>query len=342
MINIDGAKGEGGGQIIRTALGLSLVTGKAVHLNNVRAKRSRPGLQKQHLVAVLAAAEVGQAKVSGAELGSQEIRFFPGEVKAGDYTFDIGTAGSTTLVVQTLLPALMVAAVPSRLEIIGGTHNPMAPSAGFLAHAFAPTLAKFGPQLDVVAQPLGFYPAGGGKLTVTIEPRKQLERIEMLARGEIVLRRAIAYCAKLPASIGERELERVSHGLQWHDRGAELKTVVLHDTRSPGNALEITIGSEHAVEVVVALGERGKPAESVAEEAVVAARSYLEAEVPIGEHLADQLLIPLALAGGGAFVTLPLTLHTTTNMRTIERFLPVKFEQRELEPGKWQVSVHAA
>lgn len=342
MINIDGAQGEGGGQIIRTALAMSMLTRQPVHLSNIRARRSRPGLQRQHLVAVLAAAEVGGAKVSGAELGSQELRFFPGSITPGDYRFDIGTAGSTTLVLQTLLPPLMVADAPSRLEITGGTHNPMAPSTGYLQHAFAPMLSKFGPRLKISAQPLGFYPQGGGKLTASIEPTQSLNHVEIINRGAIILRRAVAYCAHLPASIGERELQHVRAQLRWYDAAVELQTVVLSDTRGPGNALEITIASENAAEVVVALGERGKSAETVAEEAVNAARTYIDAEVPVGEHLADQLLIPLALAGGGTFVTMPLSLHATTNMRTIERFLPVKFMTRELAPGRRLVEVAKA
>lgn len=342
MIIIDGSAGEGGGQIIRTSLGLALLTGQAVQLINVRAKRSRPGLQRQHVMAVLAAAEIGQAKIAGAEVGSQKIFFTPGQVTPGDYAFDIGSAGSTTLVLQTVLPALIAGNTGSRLVIEGGTHNSLAPTTGFLAQAFAPLLARFGPQLSVQAQPFGFYPAGGGKLTATIEPTAKLQPVDLLKRGAIVRRRAVAYCSHLPAAIGDRELKSVSERLGWTSENSEVETIVLTDTRGPGNVLELTIESEHVTEVIVAFGERGKPAEVVAKEAAAEADAYLQAEAPVGMHLADQLLIPLALAGSGSFVTLPLSLHTTTNMRTIERFLPVKFTHRERSPGQWLVEVHPA
>lgn len=339
MIELDGSAGEGGGQVIRTALALSLITGEAVRIVNVRARRAKPGLQKQHQTAVLAAAQVGSAKVSGASIGSQEVEFWPGKVQSGEYRFDIATAGSTTLVLQTVLPPLMIAVEPSQLTIIGGTHNPLAPSAGFLQTAFAPLLAKFGPRLEIKADPFGFYPAGGGQLAARIEPASNLRTVTLNDRGPIVRRAATAYLAQLPDHIAARELDLVARRLGWHAQNSELRTVVLNNTRSPGNALEVTLIAEHAVETCFVCGERGKKAEHVAQQAVEEIKRYEQANVPIGEHLADQLLIPLALAGSGSFVTLPLSLHSTTNMAVIERFLPVKFETREQDAGRWQVSV---
>jgi RNA 3'-terminal phosphate cyclase (ATP) len=341
MIEIDGSDGEGGGQIIRTSLGLSLLTDQAVKLKNVRAKRSRPGLQRQHLMAVLAAAEVGQARVTGAELHSQELTFVPGRIVPGDYTFDIGTAGSTGLVLQTLLPPLMTAQGTSRIWIKGGTHNPLAPTAGFLQRAFAPALAKFGPRVSIEARPFGFYPVGGGQLCVTIEPREALNIVSLKQRGHVLQRSATAYVSHLPLHIAQREIDVIAQGLSWSKENAELNAVALKDTSGPGNAIEITIECEHASEVVTSIGERGRRAEEVARQAVDEAARYLDANVPIGEHLADQLLLPLALAGGGEFLTGPLAMHSLTNMQTIERFLPVRFETAERAAGQWMVSVHA-
>jgi RNA 3'-terminal phosphate cyclase (ATP) len=267
------------------------------------------------------------------------VEFWPGDVQPGEYRFDIGTAGSTTLVLQTVLPPMMLAAAPSQLTILGGTHNPMAPSAGFLQTAFAPLLAKFGPRLDITADPFGFYPAGGGQLAVQIEPASTLRPITLSERGPIVRRTATAYLAQLPDHIAARELDLVARRLGWHAKNSDLRTVVLTNTRSPGNALEVTLVAEHAIETCFVCGERGKKAEHVAQQAVEEIKRYEQANVPIGEHLADQLLIPLALAGSGSFVTLPLSLHSMTNMSVIEQFLPVRFATRELDAGGWQVSV---
>lgn len=336
MIKLDGAPGEGGGQIIRTAVGLSLLTGVPLQIENVRAKRSKPGLQRQHVVAVLAAAEVGRAQIAGVELGSGKFHFVPQAAVPGDYRFDIGSAGSTTLVLQTVLPALMLAEQPSTLTIDGGTHNPLAPTAGFLAQAFGAALAKFGPRLQVEATTLGFYPQGQGRLEATITPVSELQSVQWSQRGAIVKRSAVAICARLPRDIGERELAVVRRGLDWSDADSDLRVMTVADSGGAGNVLELTIESEHAVEVVSAFGERGKPAGTVAAEAVSVAERYLVADVPIGEHLADQLLIPLALAGG-EMVTLTPSLHTTTNMRVIEQFLPVKFSKRELTNDRWLI-----
>jgi RNA 3'-terminal phosphate cyclase (ATP) len=179
-IRIDGSFGEGGGQILRSSLSLSLVTGKPFRIENIRANREKPGVLRQHLTAVQAAAEVGSAEVEGASLGSKALTFVPGKIRSGEFRFAIGTAGSGTLVLQTILPALITAAGPSRIEIEGGTHNPAAPPFDFLQRSFIPLIERMGPKVKLELQRYGFYPAGGGRFVVEITP---CEVLKPIARG---------------------------------------------------------------------------------------------------------------------------------------------------------------
>ena len=339
MITIDGAFGEGGGQIIRTSLALSLITGTPFRIYNVRARRARPGLQRQHLTAVNAAAEVGNAQVDGAQVGAREFTFRPGAVKPGAYTFDIGTAGSTTLVMQAVLPPLMCAAEPSLLVLRGGTHNVHAPPYEFLAHTFLPLIARMGPRVEIELVRYGFYPPGGGQFNVYIEPAARLTPLELLERGEFKSRRARALVVRLPPNIAERELSIVREQLGWMDEQLQIETST--NALSPGNVLTLAFESAHLTEIITGMGERGVRAESVAERACAEAQQYLAHDAPVGEHLADQLLIPLALAGRGAYTTGPLSLHTTTNIAVIRKFLPVEIEALELSGGTWQIEVRS-
>ena len=339
MLTIDGSFGEGGGQIIRSSLALSLITGKPFRIDNVRARRERPGLQRQHLTAVRAAAEIGRAEVDGAHVGASSFSFFPGEVTPGEYVFDIGTAGSTTLVLQTLLPPLIIASAPSLVKLEGGTHNVHAPPFEFLQKTFLPLINRMGPHVTIELERYGFYPPGGGRLNVYLEPAGGLQRLDLPARGRVLSQRARSLCVKLPASIGERELAVVREQLGWNED--ELVIETSDNAYSPGNVLTIEIESEHLTEVITGMGERGVRAEVVAERAVAEARSYLESEAPVGEHLADQLLIPLALAGGGSFLTGPLSLHTTTNIEIVKKFLPVEVRVGQVAGGAYEVNVHA-
>lgn len=207
MITIDGSFGEGGGQILRSSLALSLVTGKPFRIDNIRSKRSRPGLMRQHLTAVCAAMDVGEAEANGAEIGSTQIEFAPKSVRPGDFRFAVGTAGSATLVLQTVLPALLTADKPSKLVLEGGTHNPYAPPFDFLAKVFLPVIEKMGPSVSAKLELPGFYPAGGGRFSIEIRPAGKLKGIEMVERGEIVRLDARALVAQLPPKIGERELQ---------------------------------------------------------------------------------------------------------------------------------------
>jgi RNA 3'-terminal phosphate cyclase (ATP) len=337
MITIDGSFGEGGGQILRTSLALSLVTGKPFTLENIRAKRGKPGLLRQHLTAVNAAVEVGRAKVAGNVLGSGKLVFEPVAVQAGDYHYAIGTAGSATLVFQTVLPTLLLADKPSTLVLEGGTHNPYAPPFDFLANVFLPIVNRMGPQVTTKLERPGFYPAGGGKFAVAIEPAKRLSRVDLPERGEIVRQEAVGVVSQISRRIAEAELATLQSKLSWGPDCFRVEEVA--NPRGPGNILIVTIRSEHVTEVFTGFGERGVPAERVALDTVEQVHEYLSAGVPVGRHLADQLLIPMALAGGGTFRTLPPTRHTLTNIEILKKFLDVEITVTKIDRLVWDIAV---
>lgn len=336
MIRIDGSNGEGGGQVLRTSLALSLVTGTPFQMVNVRAKRAKPGLLRQHLTAVKAAAEVGAAEVVGAELGSLELTFKPRALTPGNYFFAVGTAGSATLVLQTVLPALMLASGPSTLMLEGGTHNPAAPPFDFLEKAYLPLVRRMGPRVEAVLERHGFFPAGGGKFRVNVHPAP-LQPLTLLERGGVRRRQATALFAQLPFNVAQRELATVEQVLGW--RPDQLRVEELKRSHGPGNALMLEVESEHVTEVFSGFAERGVRAETVAGKAAEAAKRYLEAEVPVGEHLCDQLLLLLALARGGAFRTLPLDGHSQTQLETFAHFLDVKVKVSEVSAEVREVEV---
>jgi RNA 3'-terminal phosphate cyclase (ATP) len=337
VLEVDGSQGEGGGQILRTSLALSLVTARPFHLTRIRAARQRPGLQRQHLTAVQAAATVGRADVRGAELGSAELTFVPGVVTPGEYHFAIGTAGSACLVLQTILPPLLRAAAPSRLTLTGGTHNQQAPPFDFLARTFAPVVSRLGPSIDVRLVRPGFYPAGGGELVATIVPAETWRRLELLERGELRRKRARALVARLSPEIARRELREVQRQLGWSE--AELVVEEVRDSLGPGNVIMLELEFAHITEVLTGFGARGVPAEAVAKSAIEQAQRYLGVDAPVGLHLADQLLLPLALAGGGTFRTLELSLHARTNLEVIRRFLEVEIQTHREPTGGSRVTV---
>jgi RNA 3'-terminal phosphate cyclase (ATP) len=337
MLSIDGSFGEGGGQIIRTSLALSLITGRAFRVYNVRARRERPGLQRQHLTAVTAAAAIGGARVDGAHVGSKEFTFVPGEVRPGEYKFSIGTAGSTMLVLQAVLPPLMIADEPSLLLFEGGTHNTKAPPFEFIQRTFLPLVNRAGPTVSVELQRYGFYPPGGGRFNVYVEPSAELKRLDLLERGAILSERARALVVNLPVHVGERELAVASEQLGWMPDQFDLEEST--DAVSAGNVFTISVESESLTEVFTGIGERGVRAETVAARVVREAQRYLEVGAPVGEHLADQLLIPLALARGGSYTTGTPTLHTTTNIEVIKKFLPVEITTTQLTEDVWKVEV---
>lgn len=341
MIEIDGSQGEGGGQVLRTALCLSLVSGTPFRLVRIRARRSKPGLRRQHLVAVEAAAAVGSAQVAGARESSSELTFTPGPVRPGPYELKIGTAGSSTLVLQTVVPALLCAGGPSTVAVEGGTHNPLAPPWEFLERIWLPLVNRMGPRVTGKLVRHGFYPAGGGRVEVAVEPARRLAPFELLERGKVIAREARAIVSSLPVHIARRELDVVRERLGWPPEA--LQPVEVAEPRGPGNAVVLIARCEQGGEATSAIGERGVRAEEVAESAVKELLRWHEADVPVGEHLADQLLLLLALAGGGRFRALgPLSGHATTQIELIPRFLPVRIETRQEKERVVDVRVLAA
>jgi RNA 3'-terminal phosphate cyclase (ATP) len=324
-VEIDGSRGEGGGQILRTALALAVIGNRKLRMKRIRAGRKRPGLQPQHLACVHAAARLcgGIARAPGGgelAVGGQELELVPGAPEAWPEVLeiDIGTAGSTTLLVQTILVPAIASGRALRAVISGGTHNPLAPPFEFLDRVFAPHLRAMGADLTLTLERPGFLPKGGGRIVVEIRPSK-LRPIQIVEAGAVAARRATAIVAGLPRHIAEREIACAEERLR--DPVCEIRE---HDHMGPHNLFmaEVELASG-ARELATAHGRKGYPAEDVADDALDELEDFLEAGVPVGEHLADQLLLPLAVAGGGRFRTLPLTLHATTNIETIGHFLDV-------------------
>ena len=318
-VEIDGSRGEGGGQILRTSLALAVVTGRKLRMYNIRAGRKKPGLQRQHLACVEAAAQLCRATTNRLEVGAAELVFTPGTEWPGEIAIDIGTAGSTTLVVQTVLPAALAAGKSLHARITGGTHNPMAPPFEFLDRVFLPHLRAMGADVTLTLARHGFMPDGGGVVELAIKPSK-LKPIELVQAGRVIGRRATAICASLPRHVGERELACAQERLD-----SPKCELLEFPKQGPHNIFMCEVELESgARELITSHGRKGYPAEDVADDALDELEDFLEAGVPVGECLADQLLLPLALAGGGKFRTFgPLSLHATTNIETIREFLDV-------------------
>jgi RNA 3'-terminal phosphate cyclase (ATP) len=319
MLIVDGSYGEGGGQILRTSLALSMITGNDVFIKNIRAARSNPGLQRQHLAAVNAAVEVCNAEIDGNHLGARELTFRPNKVQSGKYHFSVGSAGSCMLVLQTVLPALMLAESNSTLTLEGGTHNPFAPTFDFLSRCFLTILNRTGCHVQLELETAGFYPVGGGICRVTIEPNQfPMRSVEILERGKLLGHHAIGVLAKLPSSIGEREINTASRMLGWPQNSRSIQVI---DSPGPGNVLLLHSEFENVSEVVTGFGKVNVPAEFVAKKAAREMKSYLASNAPVGTYLADQLLVPLAIKGGGVFRCTETSQHTLTNIHTIKSFI---------------------
>ncbi len=333
MIVIDGSEGEGGGQILRSALTLSALTGHPFRIENIRAKRAKPGLLRQHLTALQACATICGGKYSdGAGLGTATLEFYPGTPRSGTYQFAVGTAGSAMLVFQTILLPLLKAEAPSRVIITGGTHNPASPPFEFVAKAYLPLLTRMGANVDLKIIHYGFMPAGGGRILADIQPVETLQPLELTERGEQKDIVADAFFANLPFDVAERELATIGERLGLPENSKRVREV---KSDGPGNALIVTVTSDNVTDAFTAFGRRGVRAEEVAEEAADRAKGYITSDVAVGPYLADQLLLPLAVAGGGTFTTGFPTLHAKTNASTITKFLPVNitFEPLSDEQG---------
>ncbi|WP_234856131.1 RNA 3'-terminal phosphate cyclase [Acinetobacter junii] len=335
-IQIDGSQGEGGGQILRTALALSMITGQAFELINIRAGRKKPGLMRQHLVCVQASQHISQAYVEGAELHSQRLYFAPQHIQSGKYQFQIGSAGSTTLVLQTLLPALLLQNEASELTISGGTHNPLAPTADFIEHCFLPALEKLGIKVEFKLNKAGFFPIGAGEIQIKIQPWQHRNKLNLLDRGILQSTEAFAAVLNLSeeAQIAQRELATLNKRLkldtqqQFHLNGI-----------SQGNTVYVKVKHQHHVELFTALGEMRKSAEQIANHLAEQVKRYIASQAVVDEYLADQLLLPLALGQGGEFTAHCISEHTRTQAVMIEKFIDCEIEFIELDKNLFQALV---
>jgi len=318
LIPIDGAVGEGGGQILRTALALSVITGQGFEITRIRAGRLRPGLRPQHVAAVRAAAMICHAKVGGAFEGSPDMRFEPGDLSPGDFRFEIDTAGASTLVMQTVLAPLATAAQPSTIAVSGGTHVPASPSFHFLSRHWLALVARLGLHARAELVRAGFYPKGGGEIRAQVEPWTRPASLQLDDRGPLVALRGVSGAARLKGGVAERQRDAAA-GLLWEKRRLEIEweTVDLL-SGSPGSFVMLEAVYERGRGAFSRLGERGVAAETVGEHAARELLAFLEAEGAVDGHAADQMAVPLALARGGGSVT---TSEVTKHLETVAQIL---------------------
>lgn len=335
MINIDGSYGEGGGQILRTSLGLSLVTKIPFTLYNIRANRKRPGLQKQHLTCVKAAARISNAMLEGDYIGADRLVFYPDDVIPGEYEFDIGSAGSTTLVLQTILPGLIAANGQTKLTIKGGTHNTFAPPFDFISKSFFKILNMMGLHVDIKLLKWGFYPAGGGRIKIIINPVIKLKPV-IINNCNITNKYCYCVVSNLPISIAEDEAKIIKEKLSLENINCKSFSV---NTDGSGNIVMIELENEYFSEVITSFGARGIPRDKVALNAVNEAEVYIRSKAPVGVHLADQLLIPFAMAGSGEYYTVSPSLHTKTNIEIIKKFLNIDISIKNINNDLWTVKI---
>lgn len=346
MIDIDGSIGEGGGAIVRTALALSAVSRRPIHIYNIRAKRPKPGLQPQHMRGVEALAKLTNAKVEGLAHHSMELTFEPGIMEGGRYRVDVGTAGSVTLVLQVLMPAAAFAEKTVEVEIIGGSDVPMAPSVEFLANVTLPMLRRMGYVGEVELVRRGHYPRGGGIVRARIEPVPKLTALNLTDPGKITIIRGISHCVRLPEHIATRQAHAAKLVLlKAGYANVEIKTEAYELARDPhlGPGTGITLWAETeggAILGASSLGKPRKPAEQVGREAAESLLNQLGVGRALDRYLTDQLIPYMALAEGTSEVTsAELTSHSLTNMALVEQILGVKFEidGREGQPGRIRV-----
>lgn len=342
-IHIDGSLGEGGGQVLRTSLALSALTGQPVQISNIRARRRNPGLAPQHLAGVKALARVCAAELKGASIGSSRVDFAPGApAQPGRYVFDIstlagqGSAGAVTLLLQTLLWPLLFAEGESSLTLRGGTHVAWSPPADYIRDVLLPTLAPTGIDVDCELTAWGFYPVGGGELQVAIRPvTEPLRPLELTERGELVNVRGVGVAAELPAHIAQRISSRAMNVL----RQARLSATVSAErvrSKGPGAGIFLTAAYGQSRAGFSALGKQSKPSDAVADEACEALLTHHIDGAPVDPHLADQILVPLALAGGkSVFRTSQITQHLLTNADVIRTFIDadIRIDGGEGEAG---------
>jgi RNA 3'-terminal phosphate cyclase (ATP) len=337
MIIIDGSEGEGGGQVVRNSCALAIATGMPVRITDVRAKRSKPGLMRQHVTAIEAAAVISGAEVRGLAVGSSQIEFHPGQVVPGDYHFAVGTAGSTGLVLQTVLMPLAMANAPSRLVLEGGTHNMLAPPFDFISRCFLPIINRMGPKVSARLVRHGFYPRGGGRIEVEIEPAP-LRAIDAVERGGLQQVSGRVLFAGIEPVVAQRMLDRTQRDLpDWPPLALDM--VELPRDEGPGIILMLAAEHENAAELVSGFGKLGVPGEQLAKQAAARMRGYQACTAFAGPYLADQLLLPFALAGGGRFTTVKPSQHLLTAIDVARRFTGLPLTLASQPDGTHLISV---
>jgi RNA 3'-terminal phosphate cyclase (ATP) len=326
VLTIDGSLGEGGGQVLRSSLALALITRQPFTMTNIRRRRTKPGLMAQHLKAVEAAGVVGMAQIEGAQLGSQTLAFQPTGIRSGQFRFDIGTAGSTSLVLQTILPPLSLANSNSIVTLIGGTHVPHSPCFHFLELHWLPYMRRIGFNIQLELETAGFYPRGGGRVHTTVRPATTLSPLRLVNRGSLKRIRGISAVANLDFSVAERQKRQALKGLSELSKTTEIEILAL-TSPSRGTLLLLLAEFENSQCCFFGLGARGKPAERVADEAVGELLEFLATDGTVDHYLADQLTLPLALVPGVSELrTSRVTQHLTTNAEIVRMFLPVAIE----------------
>jgi RNA 3'-terminal phosphate cyclase (ATP) len=341
MVELDGSEGEGGGQILRSALALSILTRRPFKLINIRANRSKPGLQPQHLMCVRAAGAISAGNYKGGSVGSSVLYFEPGQVKAGKYAFSIGTAGATSLVLHTIfLPLALQGDASSEILITGGTHNQHAPCYHFLAITWAAYLARLGIKVELEMLRPGFYPRGGGEIRALIHPCAKVHGLELTNCPELTTAGGFSAFAGLPESIGRKQARRMSVRLKAEGVESHLP-VEEWQAANPGTVAAIIFRQAPVPPLFFGLGERGKPAEAVADEAVEEALDFRNANCPVDPHSADQLLLPLVFSSDSSeYRTSAITRHLTTNIETVRKFVDRRIEVvgEERKPGTVRVA----
>ncbi len=330
LIQIDGSQGEGGGQMLRTSLALSIFLMKPFEMINIRANRPNPGIQAQHLKAIEASSVISNAIVEGAIIKSNWVRFFPVEIKHGNFKFDIGTAGSTSLVLQTIYLPLSFATGTSNLTITGGTHVSWSPTFDYIKNCWIYFMKRIGLKIDVELKRAGFYPHGGGEIKAVINPVREINPLNLIERGELLGIQVYSAHTNLTDEVAKRQAKAAEKILKNYGKVEVIIDEL--DSYSKNTTIAITGIFENSVCCYTNLGEKGKRAEFVAEEACEKFLKFLSSDSAVDEYMADQILLPLSLAPEVSEFTTPrLTNHLKTNIDVIKKFVDVEFEIAEFK-----------
>jgi RNA 3'-phosphate cyclase len=329
FIEIDGSFGEGGGQIIRTAVGLSGATGQPIRVHSIRAGRPKPGLSHQHLNAIKAVKQLTNARVEGLEIGSEKLTFLPGEVNPGSYSIDIGTAGSVSLVLQTFLIPAIQSRKEVEIEIIGGTDVPLSPPIDYIKNVFLRFLLRMGVNAELELIRRGHYPKGGGRIKLRVNPSNRTG-ICIEKRGEFKGISGISHCTSLPSHIAYRQRDAAHQSIK--ERLSKEAKVTAEVTSGLGEGTGIVLWAEFEKTLIgaSALGKRGKRAEVVGGEAAAKLLDEINTPATVDSHMSDQLIPYVALTKGRSSYICRNTSHTRTNLYTTERMLGKKFKITQL------------